>query len=483
MIRKGWGALALGAALALVGPTAAGADESLEDLKARARSLIQELEREVQKARAERKALENERKALRERPEPAPKTAEAPPPAAEKPAETARKVDVLVDEVERLKSAIVLPEKKELKSIYGLGPAASKVYQQNRGLSIGGYGESFYSRVLQDKNGAKDRADALRFVLYTGYKFSDRILLNTEVEFEHATTGSTVSSSGGEVSVEFAYLDFLGWDYLNLRAGLVLIPMGFINEIHEPVYFHGVQRPEVERTIIPTTWRELGVGAFGSLPFDLQYRTYLTTSLNAKGFNENGIRGGRQSGNRALAETGAGSGRLDWTPSQVPGLLFGGSFFVGETGQNEEFAGEEPTGLLAMGDVHAQYRWQGLELRALYAFGSLGDAAQISRGNEHTVGDRMQGYYLEAAYNLMPLVCPEWADQYVAPFFRYESFDPMESAPYGFTRDRTRETELYTMGITYKPHPQVVLKFDYRNFEQARGERADDLGIGLGFVF
>jgi hypothetical protein len=83
----------------------------------------------------------------------------------------------------------------------------------------------------------------------------------------------------------------------------------------------------------------------------------------------------------------------------------------------------------------------------------------------------------------MPVICPDWTTQYVAPFFRYENFDPMESAPHGFARDRTRDTELYTMGITYKPHPQVALKLDYRNFEQAQGQRADDFGVGLGFVF
>jgi hypothetical protein len=249
------------------------------------------------------------------------------------------------------------------------------------------------------------------------------------------------------------------------------------------VYFHGVNRPEVERNIIPTTWRELGVGAFGSLPGDLQYRTYLTTSLNAKGFDSAGIRGGRQSGNRAIAETFAGSGRLDWTPEQIPGLLLGGSFFVGETGQNLEFDGDEPTGLLAMGDVHAQYRYKGLEFRGLYAFSALGDAAAISRANGKAVGDRAQGHYLEVAYDIMPLVCPDWTQQYLAPFFRYENLDPMESAPAGFGRDRTRDTEVYTAGITYKPHPQVALKLDYRNFELGRGQRADDINFGLGFVF
>jgi hypothetical protein len=448
--------------------------DELDDLKERARKLVQELESQIEAARGERKALEAERRNLREG-----QAASAPtaPPAGE----TDRKVDVLVGEVERLKSAIVLPESKELKSQYGLGPAASKVYQQTRGLSIGGYGEAFYTRILGDKRG--DTADALRFVLYTGYKFSDRIVLNTEVEFEHATTGETVSSEPGEVAVEFAYLDFFGWDWLNARAGLVLVPMGFINEIHEPVYFHGVNRPEVERRIIPTTWSELGVGLFGSLPGDLQYRTYFTTSLNARGFGSSGIRDGRQGGQRAIAESPAGSGRIDWTPSYVPGLLLGGSFFVGETGQAKEFAGKRIDGLFTLWDAHAQYRWRGLELRALFVEGELGEAAAISQEVEQTVGDRSRGFYVEAAYDILPHVLPTYTRQSFLPFVRYESLDPNQGAPTGFERDRTRDVELYTAGFTFKPHPQVAIKFDYRTFEVAKGRRANEINTGIGFVF
>ena len=212
-------------------------------------------------------------------------------------------MDILTDEVAQLKENLFLPERAELKSFYGLGPAASKVYQVKRGLSLGGYGEGHFSKMLPDTEGNQDRADALRFVLYTGYKFSDRIILNTELEVEHATTEATVTSSGGEVSLEFGYLDFLGWKYLNARAGLVLMPLGFLNEIHEPVTYFGNFRPEVERVIIPTTWSDLGTGIFGQLWHpDLQYRTYITTSLNAEGFEPSGIREGRQKGNEALAE-------------------------------------------------------------------------------------------------------------------------------------------------------------------------------------
>jgi hypothetical protein len=464
-----------------VGPATA---QDLDAMKRQAQQLIDQLQQELDAVRRERAALQEERKALKAAP-PTGATAAAPPPAvAAETAETSRKVDVLSEEIAKLKENFVLPEDKQLKSIYGMGPAASKVYQISRGLSLGGYGEGFWNETVSDTKDAKDRADALRFVLYTGYKFSDRIILNSEIEFEHATTASTVSSGNGEVSVEFAYLDFLGWDELNARAGLVLMPLGFINEIHEPVYYFGNNRPEVERFIIPTTWRELGVGIHGDLFHeDLHYRGYLSTSLNARGFTSSGIRGGRQSGNRALAENLGGSGRLDYTPSQVPGLLVGVSTFLGETGQNQEFDGKEVDGFLNLTDLHAQYNAYGIWLRGLYAFGGLDNAGAISRQNETTVGDYFQGHYLEAAYDLMPWIMPEWTTQALLPFFRYEQYDPQQSVPQGFKRDKSKDTTSYTVGVSYKPHPQVVLKLDYRNFELEEGTRPDDVNIGLGFVF
>lgn len=480
--------------LALVASSAAA--EDLDAMQRRAAQLIQELEGELQAVRSERRALQREREALQTGPgkgkraaaAPAPTpaappaaTAKAPPPAAE--TDTARKVDVLTEEVAQLKENIFLPENKELKSFYGLGPAASKVYQVKRGLSLGGYGEGFYSKVLPDSEG-NDNADALRFVLYTGYKFTDRIIMNTEVEFEHATTNATVSSSGGSVSLEFGYLDFLGWDWLNLRAGLVLMPLGFINEIHEPVYFFGNFRPEVERVIIPTTWRELGTGIFGNLWHpDLEYRTYVSTSLNAEGFGPSGIRGGRQSGNRAIAEDLAWSARLDYTPNQVPGLLFGMSTFMGDTSQDEQFAGQNVSGFLRLSDVHLQYNWYGLWLRGLYAFGSLGDAEQISRQLKEPIGSQLYGYYIEAAYDFMPIFFPDLPTQSLQPFFRYERYNPQDRVPAGFRPDESQDTQLFTAGISYKPHPQVVLKLDYRNFTLAEGEKPADVNVGVGFVF
>jgi hypothetical protein len=475
MARKRMPRLVAVIAMSLMVVVPARADR-LEELERKAAELVEKLENELEAVREERRKLQAEREGIdADRTERAAGTAPS--------GETDRKVDVLAEEMAKLKDAIVVPESTELTSAHGLGPAASKIYHVDRGLSIGGYGEGYYRKSVTDTADNPDRADAQRFVLYTGYKFNDWILFNSEVEFEHATTEATVTGDEGSVSVELAYLDFLFHEMINFRTGLVLTPVGFINEVHEPVFYHGNERPEVERRIIPTTWREIGVGFFGNLHEDVEYRAYLTTSLNAKGFDASGIRGGRQSGSEALAENLAATGRLDYTPSAAPGLLIGGSAFVGDTGQDQAFDGSKPDALLALWDLHAQYRWRGLELRALAAFSSIGNAGAISRDVGSTVGDRQLGYYFEAAYDVMPHIFPEADTQYLAPFFRYEHFDTNASVPSGFVRDFTKDTDLYTVGLGYKPIPQVVLKLDYRNFQLAQGSRSDDVTIGAGFVF
>ncbi|MCB0329310.1 MAG: hypothetical protein KDD70_06595, partial [Bdellovibrionales bacterium] len=242
----------------------------------------------------------------------------------------AEKSNAIAAEVEKNRISSLIPEKAALKSEFGLGPAASSVYRVKQGLSIGGYGEGSYTNFLGSDR--RDQTDLQRLITYVGYKFSDSILFNSEIEFEHGTTdgiGGEDGDSAGEVSVEFAYLDFLLSDEANARVGNVLIPLGFVNEIHEPPYFHGVQRPFLERTIIPSTFRENGVGLFGKLGSEVEYRTYFVNGLRASRFEDSGIREGRQSGNRALFEDFAWTGRVDYTPEEISGLTLGGATFLG----------------------------------------------------------------------------------------------------------------------------------------------------------
>jgi outer membrane receptor protein involved in Fe transport len=451
--------------------------------------IIQQQQKEIEalKAKAgENESLKKEVKELKaSQQETAPQAYDETAPASAKgksaKSEAERKTEVLATEVEKLKTKLFIPDKKEYKSQYGLGPAASEVYRVNRGLSIGGYGEWFYTNYTGDKGSKKDTFDAARAVLYVGYKFNDWIILNNEFEFEHGSTGEG-DEKKGEVSVEFSQLDFLLHPAANIRAGLMLVPMGFINEIHEPTTYHGNRRPDVERYIIPSTWREMGAGLFGEVLPGLQYRMYAMNGLNAKGFESIGIREGRQGGSEGLADNFAFTGRVDYAPPYLTGLLVGASAYVGDSGQDQLYLGRKVNAFTQLYEGHVQWHYKGLEFRALGAYGHIGDAAALSAAKGETIGSENYGWYTEAAYDIMPML---WKDgtQYLAPFVRYEQYDTLAGVPTGFTKDGSYDRWIYQAGLTYKPIPNISIKADYRNIHSSAGQMPDELNLGVGFIY
>lgn len=416
-----------------------------------------------------------------------PDTAVATKPASTDVKNLERKTNVLSQEVEKLRTNLAIPEEAKYKSAYGLGPAASKIYQVGKGLSIGGYGQASYQARVGDKGADIDNADLERIVLYAGYKFTDHILFNSEIEFEHGSTGEG-SEEKGEVSVEFAALDFFFDPMANIRAGLVLMPMGFINTIHEPPFYFGNNRPEVEQRIIPSTWREVGLGLFGELLPNLTYTTYVTNGLNAKEFGSSGIREGRGSGTEAKAENFGYIARLDYAPPQVPGLSVGGSAYVGNSGQNQAFAGKKADVFTQLYEGHLQWKYRGLEFRTLGSWGHINDADLLSQAKGEVVGSESFGWYAELGYDVMPLLFAD-SSQYLAPFFRYETLDTVAQAPGSvgvLADDPHQDWEIFQVGLQYKPIPNVVIKADYRNRiakDENTNPLSDDFNLGFGFIF
>jgi len=457
-----WGALA--ASLAFLGGTAArGAEEGAaeavvtnDDL----RKAVQELQAEVARLKA----------------------AGAP---GDRLAELERRIDLLAAEIEKTRTgAAESPVADE--PVPGFGPAASKVYRATHGVSIGGYGEAVYENASDERedgqpSGASDTIDLLRNVLYVGYKFNDRILFNSELEVEHATTGEG-DEERGEVSAEFAYLDFKPWSRVGLRAGLLLMPVGFTNEMHEAPVFHGARRPAVETAIIPSTWRENGAGVFGETG-PVQWRAYLVAGLSSHGFEAEGIREGRQGGSNSLAEDLAVTARVDYTG--LPGLLAGASVFTGGSGQGETVGGVVIDGQVTLLEAHAQFEHRGLQLRLLGAWTQIDDAAAINEQNGFTgsesIGERQHGWYAQAAYDVMTLwPAGRWS---VTPFVRYETLDTQARVPAGFLADPENDRSLFVAGVDVKPLPGVVLKADYQlDRNQARtGHNGFHLAVGYLF--
>jgi len=406
---------------------------------------------------------------------------------AKKIEELERQLAILAEEIQALRAGEqaerpAAPDEPTPEGATGLAPAASKVYTKQRGVSIGGYGEMLYenfdaSRDDGTPSGARDQIDFLRAVLYFGYKFNDHIVFNSEIEYEHATT----KDGKGEVSAEFAYLDFLFRDAFNVRGGLVLVPVGIVNEIHESPTYLGAKRPGVDSVIMPTTWREPGVGVHGTFG-KFSYQAYLLDGLDSRGFSaSSGLRNGRQSGAKALAEDLAVALRLDL--SGVPGLLAGASFYRGNSGQGRQVDGETIEGTVTLYDLHADWKWRGLWLRGVWSQVDIDDADLISIQNGQTVGSKLTGWYAEAGYDVLSLAGE--TRQALYPYIRYESYDTQDEVADGFESTVTGANDRIatTWGLMYKPIPQIAVKAEYQDLKNAAGTGVDQFNVALGYMF
>jgi hypothetical protein len=381
--------------------------------------------------------------------------------------ELERRIDLLAEELQGFSLSEVIGPLGEGRP--GLGPAASKVYGIEHGVSLGGYGEFLYQNVESDSG--EDTIDALRAVLYVGYRFDERWLLNSEIEFEHG---------GEETGVEFAYLDYLASDAFNVRAGLLLIPMGFLNELHEPTTFFSARRPEIESRILPSTWREVGAGAHGEFG-DFIYRTYFVNGFDATGFSDAGLRDGRQNGSEALAEDFAATGRLDWMG--LSGTTLGVSGYFGDSGQDQVPDADVGT---AIWEAHAEWKWRGLRARGLLTQASLDDVEELNDelglAGDESVGEELAGWYAELGYDVLSWLRPGGEAELI-PFVRFETFDTQDEVPSGFASNPANEVDVLTFGIDWKPIPGIVVKADYMDLEDGNDDGSHQFNLSLGYVF
>ena len=394
-------------------------------------------------------------------------------------AELERRIEALSDELEALRLGPDLLG-GELVSRYGFAPGASKIYSVPDGVSIGGYGELLFT----DRQGGPNEADFLRAVLYAGYKFDDHWLVNSEYEFEHATVSDTNDGSGdespGSVSVEFAYIEYRHTEQFGARGGLVLIPMGLANELHEPINFPSVNRPELERQILPSTWRENGVGVFGETD-DWSWRAYLVNGFDAAGFSASGLRGGRQKGGKAKADDLAVVARVDYVGHE--GLLAGASVYHGGAGQDNAGFGETPVTLV---DAHVDWRHAGLRLRSVGVLGFIDDVEELNTAQgllgTDSVGEELNGYYVELGYDVAPLFGGAVSGE-LSPFVRWSEFDTQADVPAGFASDPANDRELLTLGVAWLPIPNITLKLDFVDADNGAGTGEDLVRLAAGYVF
>ena len=331
----------------------------------------------------------------------------------------------------------------------------------------------------------KDRGDAFRpdfhrFVLLFGHSFSNRIKFWSELEVEHALIEGGEES--GEVALEQAYLDFLAKPYLNFRAGMLLTPVGIINERHEPPAFNGVERPFVETLIIPTTWRELGFGLTGDLGRGFRYRAYLMSSLDASRFDaEAGVTGGRTAGLDASFRNPAKVARLEF--AGVRRLSLGTSIYSGHAGFDTP--GVNPRVTLA--DFDGRYSFRRIDFRALFAqtwisrAGELNRLLQLQTGVNPNIARQLRGYYFEPALHVLP----RRVRGDLIAFARYERYNTQHRMPSGYVPLPQFNRSSWVTGLTYKPVADVAIKFDYgfnRN-KSAVVSTPDGVNLGIGWWF
>lgn len=341
---------------------------------------------------------------------------------------------------------------------------------------ISGYMELHLNRP----NDAPAVLDFHRFVLLLNHSFTDRIRFVGELELEHAFVEGL--EAAGELELEQAYIDFLVTRAFNLRAGMVLVPLGILNERHEPPVFQGVERTFVDSVIIPTTWFEVGAGVHGEIGQGWRYRAYALAPLNALEFSaEEGIRGGRQKGSQANVSNVAYSGRLEYLG--VPGLQLGVGGWRGES----SFAVPRLDSEVWIAEADARYRLNRLELRAQYAHVGITDASRLNDAIERTTGvspniaRQLRGFYLEGAYRI-------WNGgpaRDIVLFARHENFDTQFRMPDGFLPLEEFDRTAWVVGATYYPDPDVAVKMDYTMLNSRSGfiRLPRSLNIGLGWWF
>jgi hypothetical protein len=400
-------------------------------------------------------------------------------------AELARRLDQLAAELQSVRAELAATRQQAAAAATAATAATAAASAADNPSApqtvIGGYGEVNYNRPTKHARDAQ--TDVRRVVIGVSHRFDEKTKLVTEFEWEHAVTSA---GDRGEAAVEQAYIEREFSNGLRAKAGLFLIPAGLLNTNHEPTAFYGVERNFVETAIIPSTWREAGVGLSSTLDNGLTWDLGLTTSFDLGKWDATSTDGREsplgsihQEGQLAKSRDLAVHGALNWRG--VPGLLLGGSLFSGKAGQQStDFAGNAAR--VTIWDAHARYtpgRW---DLSALYARGSISNAGNLnlaSLGSPNPIPSVFTGWYTQAAFRAV-----QSGDYTLSPFVRYERFNTAQAyagLPAGSDAVPGPTEKVVTVGANLRVGEGVVLKADYQKF--AEDTARDRLNLGLGYAF
>jgi hypothetical protein len=348
-------------------------------------------------------------------------------------------------EIEALKSDQKATDEKAEAAVVAVEESSQSDSGLLKNTQIGGYGELHYNNL-----DSKKQIDFHRFVLFFGHQFTDSLRFFSELEIEHAESGD---GKAGEVELEQAYVEYDLSQNHHVKGGLFILPVGILNETHEPPTFYGVERNPVENNIIPSTWWAGGAAVNGELAPGWSYDVALHEGLDNTGYN---IRSGRQKTSKANATDLAATGRIKWTG--MPGLEIAASLQY----QDNITQGVDNDASAWLYEIHTSMTRGPFGLRALHALWDIDGSGASAVGR-----DEQQGFYIEPSYKITPRF---------GVFARYNQWDNQAG------NNTKSERKQYDVGVNFWPHPDVVLKVDLQQ-QDNKGTTNNDNGFNLGIGY
>lgn len=356
-------------------------------------------------------------------------------------------------------------------------------------VTLGAYAQIDYNQPFNDTTRSNGNLDVHRLVMFMGYQFNEKVQFATEIEFEHIS----------EVFVEQAFLNYKINDKINFRGGLMLIPMGIINEYHEPTTYNGVERPNVDGRIVPTTWRELGAGFTGAFnSISLRYQAYVFNGFLGYGNSgvfrgSDGFRSGRQKGAESTMSSPNFSGKIDYYG--INGLKIGAAAYIG-TSQSSLYNGlpndddflkrQADSSVVGLGmyGLDVRYNFKGFEARGQFIYADISNTDEYNVFAKKDLGTSMLGYYAEIGYDVLKLIKKN-AKERIVVFGRYEFYDTHNSVTSETIKNDAFARTEYTFGLTYHVAPGAAFKIDYQILDNdLKGKDASNqINAGIGIWF
>lgn len=386
-------------------------------------------------------------------------------------------------------AGLLAAQKDIEQEVQGSGSISESIFideSQNR-LRFGGYGQIDYNQPLDQDFRRNGTLDVHRLVLFSGYEFNSKTKFITELEFEHVS----------EVYVEQAYLNYKLLESISVKGGLILIPMGIINEYHEPPSFNGVERPNVDNVIVPTTWREIGLGVDGRFnTASLRYQLYVVNGFNGydgtgKFKGSNGLRSGRQKGAESYISSPNVSAKVDYYG--ISGLKIGLSGYFGKSqstlydglDKNDKVAqATADSSVIGISMIGLDYRYSnsGFQTRGQLIYSKFSNVDEYNLFTGQDLGESMLGYYAEISYDIFHNNSS--VQNELSPFFRLEKYNTHQSVVSGMIKNNAYNITEMIFGFAFKMDRGAAFKADYRMYKNADESNFNsmiNLGVGVWF--